>query len=309
MLKKIILYFIAVVVSLVFIFGAYVKLYPIEPFELSFVDTGMVNWFLAPIFARILIGLEFLIGIMFLFNIWLKRYTYNFSLIVLSLFILYLIIQIILFGNKGNCGCFGQFIEMTPLQAIFKNILILGLILILFKFHKGIDYGKYTRDLFFVIIVSSFALPFILNPLSFEYSETYLNKQKDGYELKLDLLYENALINQPPKSLSKGKHIISFLSLTCSHCRIAAKKLRIIHNRNPEISMYFVLNGKEHELEEFFDDTRSSDIPFCRLKGKFFIELAGAELPVIYLVNNSIVEHSVDYDKVSEDAIIDWYKE
>jgi hypothetical protein len=198
---------------------------------------------------------------------------------------------------------------MTPLQAIMKNILLLGLVFILHKYHKGIDYGKYSRDLFFVILVSALALPFILNPVSLDYSETYLNKPKDGYELKLEVLYENALLNQPPKSLAKGKHIISFMSLTCPHCRIAAKKMRIIHNRHPEISFYFVLNGKDHELKDFFDDTRSEDIPYCKLKGKYFIELAGLELPVIYLVNNSIVEHSVDYEKMSEQAILDWVNE
>jgi thiol-disulfide isomerase/thioredoxin len=198
---------------------------------------------------------------------------------------------------------------MTPLQAILKNILLLGMVLLLQKFHKGIDYGKYTRDMFFVILVLSLALPFILNPVSFEYSETYLNKPKEGYELKLEVLYENALLNQPPKSLSEGKHVISFMSLTCPHCRIAAKKLRIIQERNPDISFYFVLNGKDHELEEFFDDTRSQDIPHCKLKGKYFIELAGLKLPVIYLVNNSTVEHSVDYELMSEDAIVEWYGE
>ena len=48
--------------GLVFIYSGYTKLYPIEPFEFTFVDLGIAGWKSAPFIARFMIGLEFLIG-------------------------------------------------------------------------------------------------------------------------------------------------------------------------------------------------------------------------------------------------------
>src|SRR6202012_2430087 len=93
----------------------------------------------------------------------------------------------------------------------------------------------------------------------------------------------------------KGKHILSFMSLTCPHCRIAAKKIHIMNQRNPGIPFYFVLNGKPEDLNRFFEDTHTENIPYCMLKGSHFIYLGGLNLPTIYLVNNSVVENQVNY--------------
>ena len=36
-------------------------------------------------------------------------------------------------GNTGNCGCFGELIAMTPIEAIIKNIVAVGLLVWLWK--------------------------------------------------------------------------------------------------------------------------------------------------------------------------------
>ena len=151
-------------------------------------------------------------------------------------------------------------------------------------------------------------MPFILNPVDLDYSEAYLNKQEDDFKLELDSLYDNAKLNIPPKTLSEGKQIITFMSLTCSHCRIAAKKMRIIHERNPQIPFYFVLNGKDENLQPFFEDTHTNDIPHCILNGRNFIYLCGTNIPCIFLVNNSIVEHNVNYIDLDQSEIEKWLK-
>jgi hypothetical protein len=110
----------------------------------------------------------------------------------------------------------------------------------------------------------------------------------------------------PPTTLSKGKHIISFMSMSCPHCRIAAKKMRIIHEKNPRISMYFVLNGEDEKIEPFFEDTKAKDIHYCILNGKNFIYLAGLNMPAIYMVNNSVVENWVDYMHLDQNEIEKW---
>ena len=304
--KKIAFSFICALLGGVFIFSAYTKLYPIEPFEYTFVDLGICNWHLAPFIARLLIALEFLIGALLILNIALKRFTYKLGVITLLVFCIYLVLQLIISGNKGNCGCFGTTIYMSPLKALLKNILMLGLFVALFIFHKGFGYGRFSKLIVIIVSLTSIALPFILNPVELDYSEAYLTKPENNSELPLDTLYNKAYLNSPPKELSKGKHIISFMSLTCPHCRIAAKKIHILNEKNPAIPFYFVLNGENDRLQAFFDDTHTENIPYCMLKGKSFVYLAGLALPTIYLINNSKVEHEVNYITLDQQEIEKW---
>src|ERR1022692_930913 len=134
MFKKIIFGLLSALMGAVFLFSAYTKLYPIEPFEYTFVDLGIGNWQTAPFIARILIGLEFLIGFSLITQLRLKKITYKLSIVALLIFCLYLILEIIFSGNKGNCGCFGTTLFMTPLQALIKNIIMLTILMLLYKF-------------------------------------------------------------------------------------------------------------------------------------------------------------------------------
>src|ERR1700749_2558133 len=102
MIKKILLGLLCVLMGAVFIFSGYTKLYPIEPFEYTFVDIGVINWQLAPFVARILIGLEFLIGIILILNVNLKKLGYKLGISILVIFCIYLILLMFLSGNKGN---------------------------------------------------------------------------------------------------------------------------------------------------------------------------------------------------------------
>jgi hypothetical protein len=164
-------------------------------------------------------------------------------------------------GNKGNCGCFGSYLEMTPLQALIKNCGMLAILVVLYKFNKGWELDKKWRYMLLLPLITAFTTPFILNPIEFNYTEAYLNKPEKNFKIPLDSLYNNATLNIPPRELSKGKHILAFLSLTCPHCKIAATKLRIIHKRAPEIGIYFVLNGDKEDLKSFFEENNSETIP------------------------------------------------
>ena len=124
------------IVAVLFIFSAYTKLIPIEAFEKQLVDQGITNWCFAPILARCIISFEFFLGIAFLQNHYFKKFILPATALMLLVFCIHLTYQIITQGNSGNCGCMGQVIPMTPLQALIKNIVTLGLL--------GFIYAKYT---------------------------------------------------------------------------------------------------------------------------------------------------------------------
>jgi hypothetical protein len=247
-----------------------------------------------------------LIGGMLVLNLNLRKTTYKLAIGILLLFCIYLVLLMVLIGNKGNCGCFGSYFEMTPLEALIKNIIMLALFFGLYKYHDGWELSKKYNYLIMVPYAVAVMMPFILNPVELDYSAAYLNKPEDNYKLELDSLYTSAKLTVPPKTLSQGKHIIAFMSLTCPHCRIAAKKMRLMHERDPQIPFYFVLNGLDEKLKPFFDDTHTDSIPHCILNGRNFVYLAGTSMPRIYLVNNSIVEHDVNYIDLDQKELEKW---
>ncbi|MBA4240663.1 MAG: hypothetical protein C0448_08050 [Sphingobacteriaceae bacterium] len=302
-----ILFFVACsIIGFVFIYSGYTKLYPIEPFEYTFVDLGIGGWKIAPFIARFMIGLEFFIGLLLIFGLYIKRFTLKLTIGSLVIFSIYLLFIIIKTGNNGNCGCFGTAIVMSPLQALIKNGILIIFSFVIYKFYDGIDYHKYGKKLLLATFITSFAMPHILNYVDLDYSSSYLLKKEAQFKLELDSVYNNAKIHTPPKSLSKGKHIMAFMSLTCSHCRTAAKKLKLIKEQNPSISIYFILNGDYEKIQPFFEDTKARNIDYCILNGSSFIYLAGYKLPTIYLVNNSIAENSIDYAHLDQVEIEKW---
>lgn len=302
-----ILFFVACsIIGFVFIYSGYTKLYPIEPFEYTFVDLGIGGWKIAPFIARFMIGLEFFIGLLLIFGLYIKRFTLKLTIGSLVIFSIYLLFIIIKTGNNGNCGCFGTAIVMSPLQALIKNGILIIFSFVIYKFYDGIDYHKYGKKLLLATFITSFAMPHILNYVDLDYSSSYLLKKEEQFKLELDSIYNNAKIHTPPKSLSKGKHIMAFMSLTCSHCRTAAKKLKLIKEQNPSISIYFILNGDYEKIQPFFEDTKARNIDYCILNGSSFIYLAGYKLPTIYLVNNSIAENSIDYAHLDQVEIEKW---
>lgn len=304
---------LCVLMGLVFLYSGYTKLgfaipgiktSPIEPFEYTFVDMGF-SWTLAPIVARLMIGLEFFIGFMLILNLYTKL-TMKLTVATLLLLSAYLVIILVKQGNNGNCGCFGTALVMTPRQALIKNGIMLALCLLIYRFYNGFRYDNFGKWLAGLLFITAFALPHALNYIDYDYSEAYLHKPEDTFPLELDTLYKHATIHTPPQSLRKGKHIIAFMSLSCPHCRIAAKKLRIMKELNPNIPVYFVLNGDKEKLRDFYEDTKSQNIPYCQLNGKSFVYLAGLSMPMIYLVNNSVVENYVNYMELDQGEIEKW---
>lgn len=301
---------INLILGLVFLYSGYTKLVPvIETFEFTFVDIGIANWYTAPVIARLLISLELVVGILLVSGYNLKRFTLPLAFFLLLFFVIYLTISIAISGNNGNCGCFGEHIKMTPLQAIFKNCVMMALIVTTYFLFEGWRV-KYNALLLSLIGLSALVLPFIINPVDYSYTSNNLD-EKVNYPLELNLLYSPEDTNKvevPKTELRKGKQVLAFLSLTCSHCRVAAKKFRLIKKNNPELPIYFILNGDKENYVSFIEDTKADNIPYSYCLGKSFVQLASSHLPRIYYLDNGIVVKKVDYFELNQYAIENWIK-
>lgn len=293
-----------VLLGLVFILSGYLKLYPIESFELNFIDLGVGNWYTAPFIARLLIASEFFLGLMLVFNQSLKKFTLKATIALLLFFTAYLGIQIIREGNTGNCGCFGTYLQMTPLESILKNILLLSIAWFLYRFHKASS-ARFSKIFIPLFLIVSIATPFVLNPIDLMASG-YRQPEAENFPLDLSLIYNDTISHKATVDLSAGKHIVAFFSMTCEHCKATAFKLHVMAKRHPEIPFFMVLNGKEKSLQPFFEETKSDNIPYMVLHGLSFAKITGGKVPTIYWMENGTVVKKSIYVSLEESEILKW---
>jgi uncharacterized membrane protein YphA (DoxX/SURF4 family) len=305
--KKILFTILSLTIGAVFIFSAISKIPTLEQFGWTIVETTIFNWTMAEWSARILIGFELFLGILFIIHFRIKKVAIPLSIALLTAFTLYLFLVIKQYGTSGNCGCFGEYIPMTPLQSVVKNA---GMIFILAMMSR-IQYEwnfKWANLLTMLLLLGSISIPIIISPPESIYlaeKEPILNKP-----IPLSLLYHSQNNKAPIIELRKGKHVIAFMSMTCEYCRKAAKRMRIMKEKNPSIPFYIILNGDSSKLNDFLKDTRASNIDFSIFNGvEQFITLAdGHALPKIRWVEDTAVYKEPNYITMDEEAIEKWLK-
>lgn len=306
-LVRIIFIILSIGIGATFLYSAYTKLFPIQSFEYTMVEFAHLPWIAAALGARVLIGLEAALGALMLFHLYgRKKWILKLALLLLIVFSLYLIYLWITEGNNVNCGCFGDMIWMSPSSSLVKNAILIAGTLLLIKYHHGFG-RKWANITSIAGLLVITALPFILFPLPAR-QPGWL--QKDKFQVKLDALYNpQAAEPVPAINLNKGKYIISFLSLKCPHCRMAAHKMHIMKEKNPALPFYFVIAGNKKYLESFWAETRAKNIPYTKLDADSFTAIAGFQWPVIYFVNDGWVEAQTNYISLSQAEIEKWISE
>lgn len=303
--KNIILKTISVLVGSVFVFSAFVKLFPIELLEIAIVETGLLGWKLAPIVARLLIASEFALGLFLIMNIKPKLVS---ALTALSLivFTLYLVCLLVFQGNDVNCNCFGLYMVMNPIESILKNIVLLAFVALLYFKNQAIKYPKEWILLAFGVLLS-IIVPFVINPPKFDKSKYEYNVEQP-YLMDFSIIYSDSEIEQPQIDLQKGKHLVAFFSYSCQHCVVSAYNLQLIALRNPDFSFYFFINGDENDLKTFHNLTKSEHVPHSILLAKPLVMLVGNKLPAIFLINDSYVEKRIHPNGIDEEVIMEWFQ-
>ena len=302
-IKRIFGLILLLALAAVFLFSAWSKLMAFEPFQWTFMDLGISSMTVAGIIAYVFIGLEFMIGLFLIGHIYQKQVSYPATLILLAAFTGSLILLIIQQGNTGNCGCFGDWIYMKPLDAIWKNLAMMAAVVILMFIYPIKPY----RNQEWIAVVAGMAalvVPFVISPPNFGNEPSKANR-----EINMDALYIPG-IQQPEIDLRKGKHVVAFMSLTCPHCRKAAYLMHILERQHPELPVYIILSGKQENYESFFEESKAQNVPHI-LFGDMdeFKEMAGDYVPAIYWIDNSVVEREANYNQLDPAIIKKWLKE
>ena len=160
MFLKLLVHMSRIFVGAMFIFSGFVKL--VDPigsqykFE-EYFSEGVLNLeFLIPYalpFSILLIIVEIMLGVSLLLGYKSKITTW--SLLGITTVFLFLTWYSAYYNKVTDCGCFGDAIKLTPWETFWKNVLLIGLILLLLIGVKNIK-ALFSKRINTTLIILSF---------------------------------------------------------------------------------------------------------------------------------------------------------
>jgi len=340
--KKNIAYILRGVVAVLFLVSAVAKLYDspyraITTFEMKQLVPMGFSEGVAQILSRLLIGVEFALGFLILQPHFLRKVVIPATIALLAVFIAQLGIEIGLNGNAGNCGCFGELLPMTPIEAIVKNIIAIGLLAGILILLKGVPD---KRNPWVLVGVTALCIAGVVIAV-----QVTKGTSKTGvvvYDEPIDTTSQvkdsittpalpattetpviNATTNTPAEAdkpaqdagpaavkspysqyfpqADKGKKIIGLFAPGCEHCRETAKQLTEMKAKDKNFpDLYIIFMDEEADLIPEFFKIAGKQYPYTVLEVGTFWKLLGMknDTPgVIYQYNGNKIK---EWDGINE---------
>lgn len=291
------------ILSLIFLYTAIAKVRPIEPFEFTLVESGLMGWGVAGWLARGILGLEFAFSLLLLLiPNW--RIIRNSISIFLGILSIYLIALLITKGNVADCGCMGAAHEISPLLSLIKNAGMILILLLIGKLGVGPQFKFYPRITNGTSLAIGLVIPFILEPLY----------GANGKGEKIEDFPKEALqnIEKLPEDFLKAesKYILAFMSTKCHWCQLAGRKMGIIDRRTDrELPYHFFFYGDEESEKAFWEETDAGPYPSTRLSLEKLMKFADGRVPVLILVKNGEAKWRLGFQDIKEKRLLEFLED
>ena len=290
--------FINIVIGSVFIIAAILKLMSIDEFEIYIYSFDIFSFLLTTFVSRIIIIGEFILGLFLILKINYKL-TWRLTFISLILFTLFLI-YVAIFRQDANCHCFGELVELSPLESIIKNLVMIALLIL---GQRTTDNGQQTQaQSSKLLVLSSTFLVFIISPPDSIYKMIYSTEKEistvDLYKsfdevVKIDFTEEGLVFDSISSFKEKENQLIVVVSSGCKYCRLGLKKLSLIM-KNEDLATDNVdifIWGSPEGIEDFRNETMTEDYSYWHIMPNRAIEITYGRFPIfIFLKEKDIIK-------------------
>lgn len=329
-----------IVVSILFLLSAVSKMFPIWMFEKQLIDLGFADWCSSPYFVRLIIALELAIGVAILQKHWLKRFVIPVTVLLLVAFCVHLGVEIAAHGSSGNCGCFGQLIPMTPVEALIKNILTIGIMVYIYKNVVEHERGKnnflvpasiYAFSAWFMFMAFPFAPCGKTTVEDQPLTETSIDSTTTTPDEMLVVTDTSSTSNEPTTApvenpgpaqtkskfasytnfngkavnLDKGKKIVCLFAPGCDHCQATAKEIALMQKQGgfPEVFILF-MDEEVERIPEFFETSKLKAQYKVLDIPSFWTAMGDGNTPsVFYLWNGNVLYSSEGTESNAFDGV------
>ena len=290
--------FINIVIGSVFIIAAILKLMSIDEFEIYIYSFDIFSFLLTTFVSRIIIIGEFILGLFLILKINYKL-TWRLTFISLILFTLFLV-YVAIFRQDANCHCFGELVELSPLESIIKNLVMIALLML---GQRATDNGQQTQaQSSKLLVLSSTFLVFIISPPDSIYKMIYSTEKEvstvDLYKsfdevVKIDFTEEGLVFDSISSFKEKENQLIVIVSSGCKYCRLGLKKLSLMM-RNEDLATDNVdifIWGSPEGINDFRFETMTEDYSYWHIMPNRAIEITYGRFPIfIFLKEKDIIK-------------------
>lgn len=241
-----------ILVSAVFIVSALAKLFAIDHFELYVYSFGFFSLSLSYLLARLCIAAELLLALFTLAG-WFPRAMRLVAVLMLLSFSLFLCYSALI-GRNESCQCFGQLVDLNPVQSLVKNAILLLLVLLYYRLSPPVGRPRLVV-LPVMLALILLALPFVVSvPDNWAFGPS---KEHYGEEA-----LDQALLPDAPLAkmgVGRNRSLVAFVTPRCPYCKLARQKVTSILSRHHLLpqSVFFV-QPEDIGVETFLDITHGA---------------------------------------------------
>ena len=287
-----------VILGLVFIVSAILKVVDMDQFEIYVYSYHFFNLNFSFLVARAAIIAEFVLGIMLVSNC-LHKLTWWGSVAMLTGYTLLLIYALVV-GRTDNCHCFGDLVQLDPMQSILKNVALLLLFLLVYNAKEWKTPFRWMV-LCLAVMASTIAV-FVVSP-----PDNFTPSYEPEHSLQTELF--EALVDDAPLDtldLRKGKQVVGIFSSGCDYCKMAARKLSLMQQFYgfPPENITYVFMGSAEGVERFYEQSES--VRYRHVLYPDVVRLLKAingNFPVIVFMDDGAVVHEYGFRNMREDEI------
>lgn len=297
------------VVGGVFIIAAILKLISIDEFEIYIYSFNIFSFLLTTFVSRIIIIGEFILGLFLILKI-NYRFVWKTSLIILMLFTLFLTYAAI-FRQDSNCHCFGELIELNPLESIVKNLI---LILLLLLSQQSVVSGQRSTVKVLVVLLTCSLVVFIISPPDSIYKMIYSTEKEvssiDLHEsfdevVKIDFKEDEIAFDSISAFDVKEKQLIAVVSSGCKYCKLGLKKLSLMMKNggiSPDDVDIFIW-GSPDGIIDFRSETMTEDVDYWHIMPNDAIRITYGRFPIFIMMENKNIIKIGDFRDL-DDAFV-----
>ena len=293
-----------------FIIAAILKLMSIDEFEIYVYSFDVFNFLLTTLFSRLLITGELVIGLLLIFKRCYKI-TWRATLSVQILFTLFLV-YVLVFRKDDNCHCFGELVELSPMESIVKNVVVIGG-LFLIKTTRLQDHKTTSKfvGLRKVLLIASVIIPFVVTPMDSVYKMIYSSEKEistvDLYEsfdkvvamdfIENDIVFDSTYVFEP-----KGDKVVAIVSSGCKYCRLGVKKLSLMMKNNgvtPDDVNIFIWGSREGILN-FREETMTEGCYYWHIMPHEAVDVTFGRFPTFIILKEKEIVNISDFRDIDE---------
>ena len=314
---------IRISIGSMFVIAAILKLISIDEFEIYIFSFNVISFLFTTFVSRIIIAGEFVLGLFLIFKINYK-FTRRLTLTVLASFTLFLIYAAI-FRHDNNCHCFGELVELSPLESIVKNLVMIALLMLeRQKLEPEPIEGKniststssvteIVQSSKFKVLSSTFLVlaVFIISPPDSIYKMIYSTEKEvssiDLYKsfdevVKIDFNEEEIVFDTISVFKEKDNQLIVIASSGCKYCKIGLKKLSLMMKKagisSDDVDVF--IWGSPDGIIDFRKETMTEDFAYWHIMPNKAIGITYGRFPVFIMIKNKNITNVGDFRDIDD---------